>query len=205
MELDQRLLAEPNRTFKLTWKRAAAAGTVETMSAELTQVQRQQLDAYGHTVTKLVFGARNDVDRGAGAMIPIEGRMGYALSKAVSRTGETISAIVSGFTQIIAGDSPREALGGPLMMYRVVSVSGNQGWDSFLLMLALISVNLGLINLLPVPMLDGGHLVIFVVEGVRRRPLTPAQRERVQHIGLGLIVLIMLLASRNDVMRGLFH
>jgi regulator of sigma E protease len=204
MELEQRLLAEPTKTFKLTWRRAATTGVVETMSADLTQVYRKQLDAYGHTLTKLVFGARNDVDRGAGVMIPIEGRMGYALSKAVARTGETISAIVAGFISIISGESPSD-VGGPLMMYRVVSVSGNEGLDSFLLMLALISVNLGLINLLPVPMLDGGHLMFFVVEAVRRRPLTPAQREKIQRVGLGLIVLIMILASRNDVMRGLFH
>ena len=67
--------------------------------------------------------------------------------------------------QILGGDTPGEALGGPIMMYRVASVSGNQGWDSFLLMLALISVNLGLINLLPIPMLDGGHLLVFVDRG----------------------------------------
>ena len=62
------------------------------------------------------------------------------------------------------------------MMYRVASVSGNQGWDSFLLMIALISVNLGLINLLPIPMLDGGHLLVFAIEGARRRPLVARRR-----------------------------
>ena len=64
------------------------------MSAELTQVQRKQLDDYDHTVTRLVFGARNDVDRGTGATIPIDGRFGYAMSKAFERTGETISTMV---------------------------------------------------------------------------------------------------------------
>lgn len=120
------------------------------MSTELTQVWRKQLDDYDHTISRLVFGARNDVDRGRGATIPIDGRFGYALTKALQRTGETISTMAGGFVQILAGDNPGEALGGPLMMYRVASVSGNQGWDSFLLMLALISVNLGLINLLPI-------------------------------------------------------
>jgi regulator of sigma E protease len=87
------------------------------------------------------------------------------------------------------------------MMYRVASVSGNQGWDSFLLMLALISVNLGLINLLPIPMLDGGHLLVFAIEGARRRPLTTKTRERVQLVGLIVVGLITVLAVRNDVMR----
>ena len=201
LDLDQRLQADPNKTYKLTWKRAAPGGTSEALSAELTQVQRKELDDYGHTVTRLVFGARNDVDRGSGAMIPIEGRVGYALSKALERTGDTISTMVTGFVSIVSGDTPSDAIGGPLMMYRAASVSGNQGWDTFLLMIALISVNLGLINLLPIPMLDGGHLLVFAVEGAMRRPLTYQTRTRIQQAGLVLIVLIVILASRNDVMR----
>jgi len=206
LDLDQRLQADPNKTYKLTWKRATSpaqqpGATSETLSAELTQVQRKELDDYGHTVTRLVFGARNDVDRGNGAMIPIEGRVGYALSKALERTGDTISTMVTGFAQIVSGDTPSDAIGGPLMMYRAASVSGNQGWDTFLLMIALISVNLGLINLLPIPMLDGGHLLVFAVEGAMRRPLSPRTRTRIQQIGLVIIVSIVILAARNDVIR----
>ncbi len=203
LDLDQRLQAEPNKTFKLTWRRAAG-GKTETHSAEVTQVWRKQLDDYNHTVSRLVFGARNDVDRGRGATVEIDGRFGYALSKAFERTGETISTMAGGFMQLLAGDTPGEALGGPLMMYRVASVSGNQGWDSFLLMLALISVNLGLINLLPIPVLDGGHLLVFAIEGARRRPLSARARERVQLAGLILVGLITIIALRNDVMRFFF-
>jgi regulator of sigma E protease len=204
LDLEQRLLAEPGRTFKVTWRRDAG-GKLETMSAELTQVWRKQVDDYDHTVTRLVFGARNDVDRGHGATVAIEGRFGYALSKAFERTGETITTMVSGFWQILSGDTPGDALGGPIMMYRVASVSGDQGWDSFLLMLALISVNLGLINLLPIPMLDGGHLLVFAIEGARRRPLSARMRERVQLVGLIIIGLITILALRNDVTRLFFQ
>jgi regulator of sigma E protease len=200
VDLDQRLQAEPNRTFKLSWKRASG-GKTEMMSAELTQVWRKHLDDYDHTVTRLVFGARNDVDRGTGATIPIDGRFGFAMGKAIGRTGETISTMVSGFFKILGGDTPGDALGGPLMMYRAASVSGSQGWDTFLLMIALISVNLGLINLLPIPMLDGGVLLVFAVEGAMRRPLSARARTRIQQAGLVLIVLIVILASRNDVIR----
>jgi len=156
-------------------------------------------------VTRLVFGARNDVDRGTGATIPIDGRFGFAMGKAVGRTGETISTMVSGFFKILGGDTPGDALGGPLMMYRVASVSGNQGWDSFLLMLALISINLGLINLLPIPMLDGGHLLVFALEAARRRPLSTRMRERVQLAGLIVVGLITVLAVHNDITRYLLR
>ena len=200
MDLDQRLQAEPTRTFKLTWTRAAA-GKTETLTAEVTQVWRKQLDDYGHTVSRLVFGARNDVDRGTGAMVAIDGRVGYAMSKAFQRTGETISMMSHGFFQIIRGDTPREALGGPIVMFRIASVSGNQGWDSFMLMLALISVNLGLLNLLPIPMLDGGHLLMFAIEGVRREPLSAKVRVRIQQFGVALVVVITILALLNDLLR----
>lgn len=200
LDLDQRLQAEPDRTFRLTWKRAAA-GTTEAMSGELTQVRRKHLDDYGRGVTRLVFGAHNDVDRGAGATIAIDGRFGFALSKALERTGETIATIVSGVVQILGGDSPGDALGGPLMMYRVASVSGDQGFASFVLLLALISINLGLINLLPIPMVDGGHLLVFALEAVSRRPLSVRTRERVQNVGLVIVLLITALALRNDILR----
>lgn len=204
LDLDQRLQAEPGRAFRLTWKRAAPGGPPEVRSATIKQVWRKQLDDYNHTIRRLVFGAHDDVDRGTGPMVAIEGRFGYALGKALDRTGETLDTMVTGFFQILGGDTPSDALGGPLMMYRVASISGNQGWDSFFLLLALISVNLCLINLLPIPMVDGGHLLMFAIEGARRRPLSAKTRARIQLAGIILIVLITLLASRNDLVHHLW-
>ena len=199
LDLDQRLQADPDHAFHLTWKRATPGGPPAVHDATIKQVWRQQLDDYNHTIRRLVFGAHDDVDRGRGAMVPIEGRFGYALGKAFHRTGETMDTMVTGFFQILGGDTPSDALGGPLMMYRVASISGNRGWDSFFLLLALISVNLCLINLLPIPMVDGGHLLMFAIEGARRRPLSAKARARIQLAGIILIVLITLLASLSDV------
>jgi regulator of sigma E protease len=204
MDLDQRLQAEPDRTFRLAWQRATGDGSVETLQAELTQVRRNELDEFGHAAVRLVFGARNDIDRGSGETVALEGRMGYAVSKAVERTGETIGATASGFFQIVAGKTP-SALGGPLTMYHVASVSGSQGWDRFWLLLALISVNLALINLLPVPTLDGGHLLVFAGESILRRPLSPKTRERVQLCGMAIVALIAILALHNDVVQYFFR
>jgi regulator of sigma E protease len=201
LDLDQRLQAEPTKTFKVTWKRGVPNSSPVAMTAELTQVWRQELDDYDHTITRLVFGAHDDVDRGVGAMTPVEGRVGYAMGKSIERTGDTIRTMIGGFFQILGGDTPSDALGGPLMTYRLAEVSGNRGWDSFWLMIALISINLGLINLLPIPMLDGGHLLVFGIEAALRRPLSVKARVRVQHVGLAVILLITILASRNDVMR----
>lgn len=200
-ELDQRLQAAPNKTFELTWKRGVAGGNTATQSAALRQEWRAELDAYGHAVTRLQFGAHNDIDRGSGAMTQIEGRFRYAVGKAIERTGDTIRTMTMGLLHILGGETPSDALGGPLMMYQAAKVSGAQGWDSFWLLIALISVNLGLINLLPIPMLDGGHLLVFGIEGALRRPLTETARLRVQQVGLAVIILITILASRNDIGR----
>jgi regulator of sigma E protease len=204
MDLDQRLQAEPDRTFRLVWQRATGEGGVETLQAELTQVRRDELDEFGHAAVRLVFGARNDIDRGSGETVALEGRMGYAISKAIERTGETIGATASGFLQIVAGKTP-SALGGPLTMYHVASVSGSQGWDRFWLLLALISINLALINLLPVPTLDGGHLLVFAGEAILRRPLSPKARERVQLSGMVIVAIIAVLALHNDVVQYFFR
>ncbi len=206
MVLDQRLQSRPDHPWTVEWQRwSAEEKRVIPMSAQVTQVRRKQLDEYGNTVERLVFGASTSSDRGRGEMVPINNRFTYALTNGVDRTGDTISTMVSGFWSILSGRASSESLGGPMMMYRAASVSGHQGWESFLLMMALISVNLGLINLLPIPVLDGGHLLVFGVEAVRRKPLSLRAREIIQIVGLALVGIITILALRNDVQRYLIR
>jgi len=87
------------------------------------------------------------------------------------------------------------------MMFRVASVSGAKGWEALFLLIALVSISVGLINLLPIPVLDGGHILIFVVEALWRKPLATRTRERINVIGLALVAVITVLALRNDVVR----
>ncbi len=200
---DQALQAEPERAWRIGWLRAEG-GAVTAHEAELVQRRTRVVDEYGADHDHLLFGAANDFQLGQGEMVPIEGRFLYAAGHAVDRTGTTVVEMVRGFAAIIRGDKPRD-VGGPIMVYRMASVSGAKGWDEFLLMIALISVNLGLINLLPIPILDGGHLVIFAMEGVRRRRLSPRVREAVVFAGLLVIVSLTVLALRNDIVRYLMR
>jgi regulator of sigma E protease len=184
MVLDQRLQSRPEHEWTVSWQRADGNGKVTPMTGRLRQQAQQRHDEFGHTVTYLAFGAGSEFERGRGLHEPITSRVQYAAVKAVERTGESIGAMVSGFVAILGGRVPGDSVGGPLMMYRVASVSGHKGWDSFLLMLALISVNLGLINLLPVPVLDGA---------------------RIQYAGQIVVGIITILALRNDVVRYLLQ
>jgi regulator of sigma E protease len=203
--LDQALQADSDRSFRLSYLRALPGGGVEERQATLRQEHRRVVDEYGQPHDQLEFGASNDFRPGVGEMIPIQGRLAYAFGHAVDRTGETTVLMARGLASLIRGQVPHDTVGGPIMMYRMASVSGAKGWDAFLMMLALISINLGLINLLPIPILDGGHLVMFAIEAVRRRRLSARVREAVVMAGLVVIVSLTVLALRNDIVRYLLH
>jgi regulator of sigma E protease len=201
LRFDQALQAEPDRPHRVEWRRRRAGGGEERLAADVVQERRHVRDEYGHAQTILVFGAANDFRRGEGRMVPIDGRVLYAVSHAWDRTGRTIAEVAGSFGTLLTGGAPGESVGGPIMMYRIAAVSGQKGWDYFLLMIALVSVNLGLINLLPVPVLDGGYLLMFAVEGVSRRRLSPRARDALLTAGLVIIVCITVLALRNDIAR----
>jgi regulator of sigma E protease len=205
MLFEQALLADPDHTFRLAWLRARAGGGVEEHEADIRQEHRAAVDEYGQDHDQLVFGATNDFRLGSGEMVPIDGRFGYAADHALERTTSTIGLMARGLVSLVRGQLPRDTVGGPIMMFRMASVSGKKGWDAFLMMLALISVNLGLINLLPIPILDGGHLVMFALEAVRRRRVSAKIRDGVVLAGLLVIVSLTLLALRNDIVRYLIH
>jgi len=117
----------------------------------------------------------------------------------VRRTGEIIGMMVDSIGQIVTGRRSLDELGGPL---KIAQVSGQQlslGWPEFISLIALISINLGFINLLPVPILDGGHLMFYAIEAVRRRPASPRAMEWAFRGGLAAMLALMLLVTINDL------
>ena len=96
---------------------------------------------------------------------------------------------------------PAETLGGPILIVQMAGQQAHEGLSNFLYFMAIISVNLGIINLLPIPILDGGQLVFFLLEAIRRKPLSVKNREVAQQIGLGIIILLMVFVFYNDLNR----
>ena len=92
-------------------------------------------------------------------------------------------------------------MGGPIMLFVIAEKSANSGLAEFLTMLAVISVNLGLINLVPVPVLDGGHLMFLAMEAIRRRPPSVRVREVANVVGLVMLLMLMVLVFKNDIVR----
>ncbi len=118
---------------------------------------------------------------------------------AVGITGKTIENTALGLWQILSGRRPLEELGGPIKMAQVAGQVASIGPWEFIQLLAFFSINLGFINLLPVPMLDGGHLALYAVEAVRRRPLEARAQEWLFRGGLAALLSLMLMATFNDL------
>lgn len=118
---------------------------------------------------------------------------------AVRRTGEIVSMMVETIGQIISGRRSVKELGGPLSIAKVSGEQITLGPEAFVFLIALVSINLGFINLLPVPMLDGGHLLFYAIEAVRRRPVGPQAQEWAFRGGLAAILALMLLVTFNDL------
>lgn len=118
---------------------------------------------------------------------------------AVERTGEIVRMMVETLGQVISGRRSAKELGGPLSIAKVSGEQISLGLDAFVFFIALVSINLGFINLLPVPMLDGGHLLFYAIEAVRRRPLEPAAQEWAFRGGLIAILALMLFVTFNDL------
>jgi len=101
--------------------------------------------------------------------------------------------------QIVTGRRSVGELGGPLRIAKVAGEQMSLGWPAFVGLVALVSINLGFINLLPVPMLDGGHLLLYAVEAARRRPLEPRVQEWAYRGGFAALLALMLLVTFNDL------
>jgi regulator of sigma E protease len=128
------------------------------------------------------------------------------LPEATKATFNITRSIVDVLGQIIVGDRSAKEIGGPLRMAQVAGQRASLGWTDFVYLLAVFSINLGFINLLPVPMLDGGHLVFYAAEGVRGRPVSEQAQDWAFRGGLALLLALLFFATVNDLASfGLFE
>ncbi|OUR98954.1 hypothetical protein A9Q84_05950 [Halobacteriovorax marinus] len=131
---------------------------------------------------------------------PSKGFVGSFLGS-FGRTWETITKTVGSFKKLIVGDVSLKQIGGPLAIGKVASDSFNTSLSYFFQLMALISVNLGVINLFPIPVLDGGHILFIILEVINRGPVSRRKMEIAQQFGLSLLLMLMIGAIFNDVVR----
>jgi len=126
---------------------------------------------------------------------------GAALSIGVRQTGLQIVSVVTQVKRLVTGQASARELGGPISIAQMSGQAARLGFDWFLQFLAFFSVSLAVLNLLPIPVLDGGHAMFLIAEAIRRRPLSPQLRLRLTQVGMLVVLAIMVIALSNDVLR----
>lgn len=178
----------PRETVPLTIERD---GT--TIAAQATIGVRREADRFGNEYETGLLG----IAPGDAVIEPVN--LLQAPLVGIRQTGEIVRMMVDTIGQIVTGRRALDELGGPLRIAKVSGESLTLGIPQFVWLIALVSINLGFINLLPVPMLDGGHLLFYAIEGVRRKPVDPRVLDWAFRGGLAALLALMVLVTINDL------
>jgi len=197
---EEALASDPGREHTIEWRSADGPH-----SARFRPQVHAQLDEYKQRRERIVHGAVPRPLWRLDPPLPIESPLVTALGRAFARTGSIAADMARATAALLRGRISHETLGGPILVLQIAGVAAERGWEFFLATLALISINIGLINLLPIPALDGGHLLFFTIEAARRKPISARARSAANYVGLVVILSLVGLALKNDLVRYLLR
>jgi regulator of sigma E protease len=186
-----------------------AAGTRElTLDVQrgLTQFQVRVVpeiieERGGKPVARIGIAVRDDPELRKNALVTVRYGVGASLQRALAQTWETSVLSLRMMGRMLMGEISLKNISGPVTIADYAGQSARMGSDHYLRFLALISISLGVLNLLPIPVLDGGHLMYYLAEVIKGGPLSERVMEIGQQIGLTLLALLMALAFYNDINR----
>jgi regulator of sigma E protease len=180
----------PNRQLQVeVLREGQRVSLTVTPSGEKTMVNGQSID-----VGKIgISGPGRSIMRSSTPLLSLYDGLGA--------TWGWTELTVIGLYKMVVGDISSKNIGGPLTIANISGEAAAQGASSVVFLIAILSINLGVLNLLPIPILDGGHLMFFLIEGILRKPLGERQRELAQQAGLVLLVGVMIFAFWNDLER----
>ncbi|AJE02982.1 RIP metalloprotease RseP [Geobacter pickeringii] len=190
-EMAAQIAASKGASLVIEIKRGDAVKTFRLMPET-----RTGKNLFGETVTSPVIGVVASSETVIDRFGP-----GEAFVKGSAQAWNVVKLTALSLVKIVERAVPLDTIGGPIMIAKMAGQQAEAGGVSFLAFMALLSVNLGVLNLLPIPILDGGHLVFYLWELVFRRPVSPRAREIAQQIGLALLIGLMVLAFYNDIAR----
>ncbi len=196
-DLSDAIRASGGASIALDIARPNGSVSAEHLTLRIQPVREDEKTIYGNSTAAWVIGVLPRGDEGVRHYGPLS-----AIGQSVIATGEMAGQLVIGIVRIIDGSTPaRQALGGPIMIAQIAGREAHQGFADLGGFTVMLSLELGIINLLPVPLLDGGHLFFFLLEGVRGRPLQLRHREYAMRVGLLLLVALMTFVIFNDISR----
>ncbi|MBI5129826.1 MAG: RIP metalloprotease RseP [Rhodopseudomonas palustris] len=185
--------SEAGRELKFTVKRGA-----ETLELKATPQLREIKDRFGNVQRLGLLG----ISRSTAANEVVTERVNpaVALWMGVKETWFVVDRTFSYIGGLFAGREAADQLGGPLRIAQISGQVATIGFTPLLHLAAVLSISIGLLNLFPVPLLDGGHLMFYAIEAVRGRPLSERAQEMGFRIGLGLVLMLMVFATYNDIL-----
>lgn len=192
-EVSSRLLTAPDEVHALAMM--TAEGELRTLVFRLAPEKQRGREDFK------TFGAWPSGDTySAGVTITRDVGVGAAFTRAVQETGKWIGLTLKSLWMLVTGDVSPKSLGGPITIVRIAGQAAESGLSSFINLMAFISVNLGIVNLLPIPVLDGGHLMMFGIEAVSRQRISLQTRERATKVGFAMLLCLLAVALFNDVL-----
>jgi regulator of sigma E protease len=196
-QLVSALKTYPDELHTITFRKPGGV----VMTSTLRQERTLRVDEFGTERASYTFGAQNFDLYTEDEWIPNENRIGRAIAGAFEGTWYYTKIMGVLFARLFQGKVSVKTVGGPIMIFDIAGKSAKAGATAFLDTLALISINLGLINLLPIPILDGGVVVLTLIEAVRRKPLSDRFRAVWQYVGMAIVGMLVVLVFYNDISR----
>ena len=190
-QIAEGVTASKGQPLAVTIKREA-----QVISFTITPEPRVSKNLFGEKVSGYAIGVASAGDIVTEYFNPFQ-----AVIKGTEQTWKVIDLTFMSLVKMVQRVVPMDSVGGPIMIAKMAGEQASAGIAPFLAFMALLSINLGVLNLLPVPVLDGGHLLFYIMEFVFRRPVPQKVREYAQQIGMALLLGLMVLAFYNDIIR----
>jgi regulator of sigma E protease len=168
------------------------------ITLKATPTLKEVKDRFGNIHRQGILGITRSPSPGDVNFQPVG--PGRALELGVQRTWFVIERTMSYIAGVVSGREAADQLGGPIRIAQVSGQVASEGLASLLSLAAVLSVSIGLLNLFPVPLLDGGHLLFYAIEAVRGKPLSERAQELGFRIGLAIVVMLMIFATYNDIL-----
>lgn len=194
--MEEALAVGADKTHTLSWTRAG------TPMEGVFQLRKEEWnDEFGQHYERYVFRTTHWMPYASDAVVPNPSRLSYALVRGFEETARAIRLTGVTFARLFEGKLSLSSVSGPITIYDMAGQAGARGTTYFVWAMAFISINIGLVNLLPIPVLDGGHLFFLAAEAVKKRPLSLHVREVASLVGMTVLFALMLVAFKNDVER----
>lgn len=170
-----------------------------TFAAKVIPKQISAKNIFGEEIKRYVIGIKSSGDTFVRDLNPFQ-----ALSESIIQTWRISKLVVISIVKILQGTISAKNIGGPIMIAEMAGQQAREGAVNFIFFIALLSVNLGVLNILPIPVLDGGHLIFFFIEAATGHPVSIKVREIAQQAGIVILILLMIFVFYNDIARIFF-